>query len=113
MLSFYTRAHVSMLTERTTCQTGSARRLYNHGVRLLPSLRTLLGVAVVIYLCAAGWFFILAPWSRFWTTLVIPEAPLWLLPVVDSPAARGALSGFGLLHFAVAAGWLSVGGDGT
>ena len=82
-------------------------------MRFLPSLRTLLGVAVVIYLCAAGWFFVLAPWSRFWTTLVVPAAPLWLLPVVDNPAARGALSGFGLLHFAVAAGWLSTGGKGS
>jgi hypothetical protein len=75
-------------------------------VRLLPSLRTIGGLAAVVYLCAAGWFFILAPWSRFWATAVVPAAPLWLLPLVDSPALRGALSGFGVLHFAVAARWL-------
>jgi hypothetical protein len=68
---------------------------------------------VVLYLCAAGWFFILAPWSRFWAQQVVPGTPFWLYAVVDSPIVRGALSGFGVIHFAVAAGWLSAGAGKT
>jgi hypothetical protein len=49
---------------------------------------------------------VLAPWSRFWAIKVIPAAPLWLLPLLDSPALRGALSGFGVVHFAAAWSWL-------
>ena len=63
-------------------------------------------LTVVVYLCAAGWFFVLAPWSRFWAVKVVQDAPPWLLPWLDSPALRGALSGFGLVHFAAAFSWL-------
>lgn len=72
-----------------------------------PSWRAVIALAVVFYLCAAGWFFILAPWSRFWGMVVVPKVPLWLLPWIDSPALRGGLSGFGALHFAVAFSWLA------
>jgi hypothetical protein len=75
-------------------------------VRRLPAFASLLGLLTVLYLCAAGWFFILAPWSTFWTAQVVPGAPWSLMRVLGSPAFRGALSGFGALHFAVAAGWL-------
>ncbi len=68
---------------------------------------------VVFYLCVAGWFFVLAPWSRFWATYVVSGAPAWLLPLVDSPTLRGALSAFGVLHFSVAASWLSAGARQT
>jgi hypothetical protein len=73
----------------------------------LPSWRAVVALAVVFYLCAAGWFFILAPWSRFWGMVVVPKVPLLLIPWVDSPAFRGALSGFGALHFLVAFSWLA------
>jgi hypothetical protein len=64
-------------------------------------------IALVVYLCAAGWFFVLAPWSRFWTTRISPGAPLWLLPWLQSPTIRGAFTGFGIVHFAVAYIWLA------
>ena len=73
----------------------------------LPSWRAVLALAVVFYLCAAGWFFVLAPWSRFWGMVVVPKVPLSLSPWLDSPVARGALSGFGALHFLVAFSWLA------
>ena len=75
----------------------------------MPRFPTLSGTAaflVTVYLCAAGWFFILAPWSAFWDNVVVSAAPLWLLRALQSPGLRGALSGFGVLHFPVAAAWL-------
>ncbi|MGE5236548.1 MAG: hypothetical protein ACM3O7_09380 [Acidobacteriota bacterium] len=77
------------------------------------ALRTAWVLLVVLYLCAAGWFFILAPWSRFWAQQVVPGAPFWLLAIVDSPVLRGALSGFGALHFPVAATYLTAGAART
>lgn len=76
-----------------------------------PALRLSLILLAVLYLCAAGWFFILAPWTRFWAAYVVPGAPPWLLALLDAPALRGALSGFGVLHFPVAASWLANGGE--
>lgn len=76
---------------------------------IVSSLRRLYALAVVVYLCSAGWFFILAPWSAFWDVLVVPNAPYWLMRTIGSAALRGAIAGFGLLHFPVAATWLSVG----
>ena len=70
------------------------------------SLRVYSTFVVVLYLCVAGWFFVLAPWSRFWSTHVVPGAPFWLMTELAQPAVRGALSAFGLLHFFAAAGWL-------
>lgn len=72
-------------------------------------VRNLVTLAVVTYLCAAGWFFILAPWSAFWSSRVVSEAPYWLNPWLGSPALRGAISGFGVLHFPMAFAWLSGG----
>jgi hypothetical protein len=69
-------------------------------------MRAVLILATVVYLTAAGWFFVLAPWSRFWAARVVSGAPFWMLPWIESPAVRGALSGFGIVHFAVAWAWL-------
>jgi hypothetical protein len=79
---------------------------YNPPVSLHPTVRVASIMAVVVYLTAAGWFFVLAPWSGFWVTRVVPNAPLWLAPTLESPSLRGALSGFGLIHFAAAWSWL-------
>ncbi len=70
------------------------------------ALRAVAILATVVYLTAAGWFLVLAPWSRFWTARVVQGAPLWLAPWLATPALRGALSGFGVVHFAVAWAWL-------
>ena len=64
-------------------------------------------LTIVVYLCFAGWFFILAPWSAFWSVLVVPNAPWWLLGAIDDPGMRGAVAGFGVLHFPIAAAWLT------
>lgn len=79
---------------------------YNPPVSGQRSLRAALILAIVVYLTAAGWFFVLAPWSSFWAVRVVPAAPPWLSSCLDSPAFRGALSGFGLVHFAAAWSWL-------
>lgn len=79
-------------------------------MRFLLAARTVVGFAVVFYLCAAGWFFVLVPWSSLWTEVVVPAAPWPLMRWLSRGAVRGALSGFGVLHFAVAAGWLAEAG---
>lgn len=79
---------------------------YNQPVSRLPSLRSIAVLGAVTYLCAAGWFLVLTPWSRIWAEAVVPRAPLFLMAWLDSPAVRGALSGFGVLHFIVAYVWL-------
>ena len=71
--------------------------------------RALGRLSVIFYLCLAGWFFVIAPWTRFWVTHVVPGAPPWLMPWLDNPAMRWAISAFGVLHFSSAASWLSPG----
>lgn len=70
------------------------------------AMRSLAGIGAAAYLTGAGWFFILAPWSPFWAEQVLPGVPLWLAPLLAHPMLRGALGGFGALHFAVAFAWL-------
>lgn len=65
-------------------------------------------LAVAVYLCAAGWFFVLAPWSTFWRSRVVAAGPPWLITFLDHPALRGALSGFGVVHFWVSFSWLAL-----
>lgn len=79
---------------------------YNPSVLSQRALQAALIMAIVVYLTAAGWFFVLAPWSSFWAVRVVRAAPPWLSSWLDSPAVRGALSGFGLVHFAAAWSWL-------
>jgi hypothetical protein len=71
---------------------------------VLPAVRHLV---VVVYLTAAGWFFVLAPWSGYWARQVVASSPLWLATVLGNPSLRGALSAFGILHFAMAYAWLN------
>jgi hypothetical protein len=70
------------------------------------SVRYLAVLGVVTYLCAAGWFLVLAPWSRVWLALVVAQAPWPIMGVLENAAVRGALSGFGVIHFGVAYAWL-------
>ena len=79
---------------------------YNPPVPLHHSAKVAAIMAVVLYLTAAGWFFVLAPWSAFWAAKVLPGAPLWLASMLKSSAVRGALSGFGVVHFGAAWSWL-------
>ncbi|MGV8040285.1 MAG: hypothetical protein AB2L07_09465 [Thermoanaerobaculaceae bacterium] len=70
------------------------------------AMRTVVGLGVAVYLTGAGWFFILAPWSQFWANRLLPGVPFWLAALLAHPMLRGALGGFGVLHFAVAFVWL-------
>jgi hypothetical protein len=76
-------------------------------VSVRRSVQAVLVLVVVVYLTAAGWFLVLAPWSKFWTIRVVPGAPFWLSAWLDNSAVRGALSGLGLVHFAAAWSWLA------
>lgn len=80
---------------------------YNPAVSVPRWLRSTIVFLVILYLCCAGWFFVLVPWSRLWGSQVVMGAPWWAMAWLDHPALRGALSGFGVLHFAVALGWVS------
>jgi hypothetical protein len=57
-------------------------------------------VAVALYagyLVHVGLLLLLLPWSDAWSVLVFRFPPA-VVPLLDTPAARGVLSGFGLLH---------------
>jgi hypothetical protein len=69
-------------------------------------LRATAVLAAAVYLTAAGWFFVLAPWSSLWGATIVPAAPIWLMSWLDNPAVRGAISGFGVVHFGAAWSWL-------
>lgn len=55
----------------------------------------------VSYLALAGWVCVILPWSRQWLAFAwsLPPSLAWLF---THPACRGAISGFGVLHFVVA-----------
>lgn len=79
---------------------------YNPGVSKHAPLPAVRHLAVAVYLTAAGWFFVLAPWSAYWARQVVSSSPLWLCGLLGNPSLRGMLSAFGVLHFAVAYAWL-------
>ncbi len=54
------------------------------------------------YLVYAGLAMLLLPWSAPWPALV-RRLPPAVLTVVDHPATRGAISGFGALHLLLVA----------
>ena len=80
---------------------------YNPVVSARGRLRSIMVFLVLLYLCSAGWFFIYVPWIHLWRSQVVLGAPWWAMAWLDHPALRGALSGFGVLHFIVALGLLS------
>ncbi len=80
--------------------------MYNHTVSSRTALPAVHHLVVAVYLTAAGWFFVLAPWSGFWTRQVVGNAPFWLATVLAMPSLRGVVSAFGVLHFAAAYVWL-------
>ncbi len=60
-------------------------------------LRFLLIVVYVGYLVHVGLMMLLLPWNAVWPLLLSRMPPQAAL-VLDAPAVRGAISGFGLLH---------------
>ncbi|MEE4272355.1 MAG: hypothetical protein V2I67_11805 [Thermoanaerobaculales bacterium] len=61
-------------------------------------LRILLMVLYASYLTNVGLLLVLLPWSEVWVRLVL-LSPAKIATLLDSPAFRGALSAFGILHF--------------
>jgi len=91
-----------------TVRDSHAADPYNRAVNVNPVARHVVSVVVAVYLCAAGWFFVLAPWSGFWRSRVVAAGPPWLIALLDHPALRGALTGFGVVHFWVSFSWLAL-----
>lgn len=64
-------------------------------------LLRLLGVSAWAgYLVYAGLAMLLVPWSDAWPELIV-RLPPSVGVVLDAPAMRGAISGFGALHLLV------------
>ncbi|MEM7048121.1 MAG: hypothetical protein AAF604_00595 [Acidobacteriota bacterium] len=55
-------------------------------------------VFFMIYCAEAGIFLVVAPWNSGWDRLVLQLGPAALRDVLLSPALRGAITGFGLIH---------------
>jgi len=57
--------------------------------------RLIARLALVVYFFTAGAILVAVPWTALWP-IVGGEIP-WLVAVLTNPAARGAVSGFGLV----------------
>lgn len=66
----------------------------------MRGIRLLLIVLYVGYLVQVGLLMVWLPWSRLWELLMVrmPPSAVWFL---DAPAARGAITAFGVLHLAM------------
>lgn len=62
-----------------------------------------LRLLLIVYLFEAGLFFLIAPWTRFWSVTPLLNAVWWIEGLSSSPILRGLVSGFGFLHFVFAA----------
>jgi hypothetical protein len=56
----------------------------------------------VLYCFEAGVFFIVAPWTQFWTLNPLLHATPALALVAENQWVRGLVSGFGIAHLLVA-----------
>lgn len=61
-------------------------------------MRGLLRFLFVLYCLEVGVFLVISPWSSAWERMVAPLALLGLDTFLLRPAARGAVTGFGLVH---------------
>lgn len=57
----------------------------------------------ILYCLEAGVFFIIAPWTRFWTSNPLFQSTELLALVTESFYLRGLVSGLGLVHILVGA----------
>lgn len=65
-------------------------------------VRTGLVILYVAYLVQVGMLMIMLPWSDAWSVMLV-RLPASLAVWLDSPALKGALSAFGLLHLGLLA----------
>ena len=64
--------------------------------------RLLVTTIYIGYLVQVGLLMVVLPWSDLWR-LLIAQLPLRVAWILDAPAARGALTGFGVLHLLLVA----------
>jgi hypothetical protein len=73
-------------------------------------VRRLLHILFIIYCAEAGFFLLVVPWSDSWERLAGPLGPAGFAALLGAPIVRGAISGFGLVHFVWGAhdllGWI-------
>lgn len=55
----------------------------------------------ILYCLEAGVFFIIAPWTRFWTTNPLFQSSELLAVLTESFYLRGLISGLGIVHLLV------------
>jgi hypothetical protein len=55
----------------------------------------------ILYCLEAGVFFIIAPWTSFWTTNPLFQSTELLAVLTESFYLRGLISGLGLVHLLV------------
>jgi hypothetical protein len=68
----------------------------------VPGIRLLLVIFYIGYLVQAGLLMVYLPWSDAWGLLLLRLPPAVAL-FLDSPAIRGAVTAFGLLHLGLVA----------
>jgi hypothetical protein len=61
-------------------------------------VRRLFRFLFILYCLEVGLFLVLAPWSGAWERMVSSLAATGLDHVLLQPVARGAVTGFGLVH---------------
>ena len=62
-----------------------------------------LRLLLIVYLFEAGLFFLIVPWTTFWSITPLLNHGGLLELIASNPFVRGLISGFGLLHFVFAA----------
>jgi hypothetical protein len=64
----------------------------------------------MVYCAEAGFFLLVVPWSGTWERLAGAMGPMGIGALLGAPIVRGAVSGFGLVHFVWGAhdllGWI-------
>ena len=54
-----------------------------------------------LYCLEAGLFFLIVPWTRFWSANPLIQSHLAVTAAAINPFVRGAVSGFGLMHLLI------------
>lgn len=60
-----------------------------------------LGIVFSIYCLEAGFFFLIAPWTKFWALNPLLHANQIVAAVAENDYVRGLVSGFGIVHLVV------------
>jgi hypothetical protein len=73
--------------------------------------RLLVTVLYIGYLVQVGLLMVVLPWSDAWR-VVIAQLPLRAAWILDAPATRGAITGFGVRHLLLVLAEVVVAGHG-